>query len=272
MLHNNKLCKKIYRLELSNIPYIIHKNDLDLLYKMVWYISYKYNILGYEGTIVNKMLNNNYDSIICYSNKVKMTANNYIDFEMSDSEYDNFTLKYDNAIRSLYYMTVYKTGLMVNRKGINSIIAKVYGIPKKPMSYTYEDYEFYVRDSKYDKIFLGYAKTELKVQKLECAKEVDDMEEILNRLSTSIYTIYYNKYESYNSYVNSVNEEIQSARESEGLDSGDDYYNPRIDTDTISIDNMAINNGAVHIDSLGMLDWTTLSNRPITDNIIYSPP
>ena len=98
------------------------------------------------------------------------------------------------------------------------------------------------------------------------------MEEILNRLSTSIYTIYYNKYESYNSYVNSVNEEIQSARESEDLDSGDDYYNPRIDTDTISIDNMAINNGAVHIDSLDMLDWTTLSNRSITDNIIYSPP
>ena len=71
MLHNNKLCKKIYRLELSNIPYIIHKNDLDLLYKMVWYISYKYNILGYEGTIVNKMLNNNYDSIIKYAKRHK---------------------------------------------------------------------------------------------------------------------------------------------------------------------------------------------------------
>ena len=267
MLHNNKLCKKIYRLELSNIPYIIHKNDLDLLYKIVWYISYKYNILGYEGTIVNKMLNNNYDSIICYSNKVKMTANNYIDFEMSDSEYDNFTLKYDDAIRSLYYMTVYKTGLMVNRKGINSIIAKVYDVPKKLMSYTCEDYEFYVKDSKYDKIFLGYAKTELKIQKLDSTKKVDDMEEVLNRLSASIYTIYYNKYESYNSYVNSINEEIQSAKESEGLDSGNDYYKPRIDTDSISIDNMTINDGTIHIDSLGGLDWTTISNRPI-----YNPP
>ena len=170
-LHNTKLCKKIYRLELSNIPYIIHRNDLDLLYKMVWYINYKYNILGHEGTIVNRILNNNYEAIAFYGDKAKMTANNYIDFEMSDDEYDEFMLHYDNAIRTLYYLTFYETGLMVNRKGINSIIAKVYGISKKFVSYTYEDYEFYIKNNKYKKILIGYAKNELKIQKIKTTKK-----------------------------------------------------------------------------------------------------
>lgn len=272
-LHNTKLCKKIYRLELSNIPYIIHRNDLDLIYRMVWNINYKYNILGHEGTIVNRMLNNNYEAIAFYSDKAKMTANNYIDFEMSDDEYEEFISKYADAISTLYYATVFETGLMVNTKGVTSIIGKVYGISKKYLAYTYEDYEFYMKNEKFEKILLGYAKTELKIQKLESTKKLDDMEELINRLSTSIYSICFSRYDSYNSYVNSVNEEITEARESEGLFSHQVYHEP-----PSSIEDSLISNRGIVIDSLGLSrDYITIDNSgainiPTPQAITHIPP
>ena len=272
-LHNTKLCKKIYRLELSNIPYIIHRNDLDLIYRMVWNINYKYNILGYEGTIVNRMLNNNYEAIAFYSNKAKMTANNYIDFEMSDDEYEEFISKYADAISTLYYATVFETGLMVNTKGVTSIIGKVYDISKKYLAYTYEDYEFYVKNDAFEKILIGYTKSELKVQELKSTKKLDDSEELLNRLSSAVYSICFGKYGSYNSYVNSVNEEITEARESESLFSHQIYDEP-----PSSIEDSVISNRGIVIDSLGLSrDYITIDNSgainiPTPQAITYIPP
>ena len=272
-LHNTKLCKKIYRLELSNIPYIIHRNDLDLIYRMVWNINYKYNILGHEGTIVNRMLNNNYEAIAFYSDKAKMTANNYIDFEMSDDEYDEFIFHYDNAIKTLYYLTVFETGLIVNTKGVTSIMAKVDNISKKYLAYTYEDYEFYIKNDAFEKILIGYAKSELKVQELKSTKKLDDSEELLNRLSSAVYSICFGKYGSYNSYVNSVNEEITEARESEGLFSHQIY-----DELPSSIDDSLISNRGIVIDSLGLSrDYITVDNSgainiPTPQAITYIPP
>ena len=272
-LHNTKLCKKIYRLELSNIPYIIHRNDLDLIYRMVWNINYKYNILGHEGTIVNRMLNNNYEAIAFYSDKAKMTANNYIDFEMSDNEYDEFISKYENTIKTLYYLTVFETGLIVNIKGVTSIMAKVYGISKKYLAYTYEDYEFYIKNDAFEKILMGYAKSELKVQKLESTKKLDDSEELLNRLSSAVYSICFGKYGNYNSYVNAINEEITEARESEGLFSHQVYDEP-----PSSIEDSVISNRGIVIDSLGLSrDYITIDNSgainiPAPQAITYIPP
>ena len=202
-----------------------------------------------------------------------MTANNYIDFEMSDDEYDEFILHYDNAIRTLYYLTFYETGLMVNRKGINSIIAKVYGISKKFVSYIYEDYEFYIKNNKYEKILLGYAKNELKIQKLESTKKLDDMEEILDRLSTSIHSILFSRYDSYNSYVNSVNEEITEARESEGLLSHQAYHES-----PSSINISLINDGDINTSSLNFgNDYIYINNFDAINittaqDIRYIPP
>lgn len=256
-LHNTKLCKKIYRLELSNVPYIIHRNDLDLIYRMVWNINYKYNILGHEGTIVSRMLNNNYEAIVFYSDKAKMTANNYIDFEMSDDEYDDFVSKYTDTIKTLYYLTVFETGLIVNIKGVTSIMAKVYGISKKYLAYTYEDYEFYVKNDAFEKILIGYAKSELKVQELKSTKKLDDSEELINRLQTAVYNMCFGKHSSYNSYVNSVNEEITEARESEGLFSHQVYHEP-----LSSIEDSMISNVNVDIGSLSLgRDYITINNH-----------
>ena len=272
-LHNTKLCKRIYRLELSNIPYIIHRNDLDLIYRMVWNINYKYNILGYEGTIVNRMLNNNYEAIAFYSNKAKMTANNYIDFEMSDDEYEEFISKYADAISTLYYATVFETGLMVNAKGVTSIIGKVYDISKKYLAYTYEDYEFYVKNDAFEKILIGYAKSELKVQELKSTKKLDDSEELLNRLQTAVYSVCFGRHSSYSSYVNSVNEEITEARESEGLFSHQIYHEP-----SSSIEDSVIPNGDINIGSLSLggdyiyIDNSGAINIPTPQAITYIPP
>ena len=272
-LHNTKLCKKIYRLELSNIPYIIHRNDLDLIYRMVWNINYKYNILGYEGTIASRILNNNYEAIAFYSDKAKMTANNYIDFEMSDDEYKEFISKYIDTIKTLYYLTVFETGLIVNIKGVTSIMAKVYGISKKYLAYTYEDYEFYIKNDAFEKILIGYAKSELKVQELKSTKKLDDSEELLNRLSSAVYSICFGKHNSYNSYVNAVNEEITEARESEGLFSHQVYHEP-----SSSIEDSVIPNGDISIGSLSLGgDYIYINNSGAVNvttpqAITYIPP
>ena len=219
------------------------------------------------------MINNNYEAIACYGNKVKMTANNYIDFEMSDDEYDDFIFRYADAISTLHYLTFYETGLMVNRKGINSIIAKVYGISKKFVSYIYEDYEFYIKNNKYEKILLGYAKNELKIQKLESTKKLDDMEEILDRLSTSIHSILFSRYDSYNSYVNSVNEEITEARESEGLLSHQVYSEPSSNINISLINDEGINTGSLSFSN----DYIYINNSDAINistpqSITYIPP
>lgn len=261
-LHNTKLCKKIYRLELSNIPYIIHRNDLDLIYRMVWNINYKYNILGHEGTIVNRMLNNNYEAIAFYSDKAKMTANNYIDFEMSDDEYDDFIFRYADAISTLHYLTVFETGLIVNTKGVTSILAKVYGISKKYLAYTYEDYEFYIKNDAFEKILIGYAKSVLKVQELKSTKELDDSEELINRLQTAVYSMCFGKHSSYNSYVNAVNEEIAEARESEGLFSHHVYHEPLSSVGH----SLNLNRNYITIDNYDAI------NIPTPQAITYIPP
>ena len=150
-IHNNKLCKKVYRLEISNLPYIIYRHDLYEIYKMVWYINSKFNIVGYKGEIVEKMLNNRLDEIL-YNKKENtiMTATNYIDFEMSIDEHEGFTLKYNDTLRITYYLLTNETGLIVNKKGIISLIAELYDID---FSNQYTDkskqYEIYIKSSKY---------------------------------------------------------------------------------------------------------------------------
>ena len=202
-----------------------------------------------------------------------MTANNYIDFEMSDDEYDEFISHYENAIKTLYYLTVFETGLIVNIKGVISIMAKVYDISKKYLAYTYEDYEFYIKNDAFEKILMGYAKSELKVQKLESTKKLDDSEELLNRLSSAVYSICFGKHSSYNSYVNAVNEEITEARESEGLFSHQVYHEP-----SSSIEDSVIPNGDISIGSLSLGgDYIYINNSgainiPTPQAITYIPP
>ena len=168
-IHNNKLCKKIYRLEISNLPYIIYKHDLYEVYKMVWYINSKYNIVGYKGEIVEKMLNDRLDEIK-YNGKENtvMTATNYIDFEMSIDEHEEFTLKYNDTLRTTYYLLINETGLIVNKKGLISLIAELYDIE---FNYQYVDknkeYEMRIKDNNYRNVVLGYLKEELHINNVE---------------------------------------------------------------------------------------------------------
>ena len=167
-VHNNKLCKKIYRLEISNLPYIVYKSDLDEVYKMVWYINYKYNVVSYKGSIVDKMINNRMDEIVYNKEScTMMTATNYIDFEMSIDEHEDFTLKYNDTLRTVYYLLINKTGLIVNKKGLISLIAELYDIDLDDQ-YTdkNKEYEIYIKDNSYYRTVLVYLKKELYIDDL----------------------------------------------------------------------------------------------------------
>ena len=257
-VHNNKLCKKVYRLEISNLPYIIYRNDLYEIYKMVWYINSKFNIVGYKGKIVEKMLNNRLDEIL-YNKKENtiMTATNYIDFEMSIDEHEEFTLKYNDTLRTTYYLLTNKTGLIVNKKGIISLIAELYDID---FSNQYTDkskqYEIYIKSSKYYCVIIGYLKKELCIDDL--TKNATDTESLNYTLFNYIYDPFNLEAIDYNSYLTIIKDKY----ESEMYDSNDNMeFMTSVGLSEEDLETLqdVVESLSRPIDAM---DWTDLQDRP----------
>ena len=257
-VHNNKLCKKVYRLEISNLPYIIYKHDLYEIYKMVWYINSKYNIVGYKGEIVEKMLNNRLDEIK-YNKEENtiMTATNYIDFEMSINEHEEFTLKYNDTLRTTYYLLTNETGLIVNKKGIISLIAELYDID---FSNQYTDkskqYEIYIKGSKYYYTILGYFKKELCINDL--IKNATDTESLNYTLFNYMYDPFNLEAIDYNSYLTAIKAKYES-----------EIYDPNDDIEfmaSVGLSEEDLETLQDVVESLSRpidaMDWTDLQDRP----------
>ena len=257
-VHNNKLCKKVYRLEISNLPYIIYKHDLYEIYKMVWYINSKYNIVGYKGEIVEKMLNNRLDEIL-YNKKENtiMTATNYIDFEMSIDEHEEFTLKYNDTLRTTYYLLTNKTGLIVNKKGIISLIAELYDIDfSNQYTDKFKQYEIYIKSSKYYCTILGYFKKELCINDL--IKNATDTESLNYTLFNYIYDPFNLEAIDYNSYLTAIKAKYES-----------EMYNPNDDIEfmaSVGLSEEDLETLQDVVESLSRpidaMDWTDLQDRP----------
>lgn len=257
-VHNNKLCKKVYRLEISNLPYIIYRHDLYEIYKMVWYINSKYNIVGYKGEIVEKMLNNRLDEIL-YNKKENtiMTATNYIDFEMSIDEHEEFTLKYNDTLRTTYYLLINETGLIVNKKGIISLIAELYDID---LSNQYTDkskqYEIYIKGSKYYCTILGYLKKELCIDDL--TRNATDIESLSYMLFSYIHDPFNIEATDYDSYLAS----IKAKYESEMFNSDNDIKL----TASVGLSEEDLETLQDVVESLSRpidaINWTDLQDRP----------
>ena len=257
-VHNNKLCKKVYRLEISNLPYIIYRHDLYEIYKMVWYINSKFNIVGYKGEIVEKMLNNRLDEIK-YNKEENtiMTATNYIDFEMSIDEHEEFTLKYNDTLRTTYYLLINETGLIVNKKGIISLIAELYDIN---LSNQYTDkskqYEIYIKGSKYYRTILGYLKKELCIDDL--TRNATDIESLSYMLFSYIYDPFNMETTDYNSYLTAIKAKYES-----------EIYDPNDDIEfmaSVGLSEEDLETLQNVVESLSRpidtMDWTDLQDRP----------
>ena len=257
-VHNNKLCKKVYRLEISNLPYIIYRHDLYEIYKMVWYINSKFNIVGYKGEIVEKMLNNRLDEIK-YNKEENtiMTATNYIDFEMSIDEQEEFTLKYNDTLRTTYYLLTNETGLIVNKKGIISLIAELYDID---FSNQYTDkskqYEIYIKSSKYYCTILGYLKKELCIDDL--TRNATNTESLNYTLFNYIYDPFNLEVIDYDSYLTAIKAKYES-----------EMYDPNDDIEfmaSVGLSEEDLETLQDVVESLSRpidaIDWTDLQDRP----------
>ena len=257
-VHNNKLCKKVYRLEISNLPYIVYRNDLYEIYKMVWHINSKFNIVGYKGEIVEKMLNNRLDEIL-YNKKENtiMTATNYIDFEMSIDEHEEFTLKYNDTLRTTYYLLINETGLIVNKKGIISLIAELYDIDfSNQYTDKFKQYEIYIKSSKYYCTILGYLKKELCIDDL--TRNTTDIESLSYMLFSYIYDPFNMETTDYNSYLTAIKAKYES-----------EMYNPNDDIEfmaSVGLSEEDLETLQNVVESLSRpidaMDWTDLQDRP----------
>ena len=257
-IHNNKLCKKVYRLEISNLPYIIYRHDLYEIYKMVWYINSKFNIVGYKGEIVEKMLNNRLDEIL-YNKKENtiMTATNYIDFEMSIDEHEEFTLKYNDTLRTTYYLLTNETGLIVNKKGIISLIAELYDIDfSNQYTDKFKQYEIYIKSSKYYCTILGYLKKELCIDDL--TRNATDTESLNYTLFNYIYDPFNLEAIDYNSYLTAIKAKYES-----------EIYDPNDDIEfmaSVGLNEEDLETLQDVLESLSRpidaMDWTDLQDRP----------
>ena len=225
---------------------------------MVWYINSKYNIVGYKGEIVEKMLNNRLDEIL-YNKKENtiMTATNYIDFEMSIDEHEEFTLKYNDTLRTTYYLLTNETGLIVNKKGIISLIAELYDIN---LSNQYTDkskqYEIYIKGSKYYRTILGYLKKELCIDDL--TRNATDIESLSYMLFSYIYDPFNMETTDYNSYLTAIKAKYES-----------EMYNPNDDIEfmaSVGLSEEDLETLQDVVESLSRpidaIDWTDLQDRP----------
>lgn len=267
-LHNEALCKKIYRIEISNLPYTIYRSDLYEIHKMLWYINYKYNVVGYKGSIVTKLLNNKLDCIVYNSEGcAKMTSTNYIDFEMSDNEYEDFIVRYSDALRTIYYLSAFNTGLVVNKKGIIHLIADIYDIPlTRDVDYADEskEYEMHIKN-RYYFTSMGYLKSELGIDKIIR----NDMYYIREIGPGDIH--------SYKSYVYNVDISLHKNDSDTHSINSDTLYGfikmPSVDTTTIRMP--STNTNTIEDDSSirayrpEMLQWFDLQDRP---DITSLPP
>ena len=139
--YNNNIVTKVYRLEISNIPYSIKKSQVQYIYNLIWYIKYRFNITSFNGDMIRKMLNNDISDIEYDSDDITMMpANNFIEFEMSLNEYKALTKKYDNVMKGIAQLTVNNYGLTTSRVGVKSLIMD-YCICGKEI---HNDYEFYI--------------------------------------------------------------------------------------------------------------------------------
>lgn len=194
--YNNNIVTKVYRLEISNIPYSINKSQVQYIYNLMWYIKYRFNITNYNGDMIKKMLNNDIGDIEYDSNDTTMMpANNFIEFEMSLNEYKALTKRYDNVMKGIAKLTVNNYGLTTSRVGVKSLIMD-YCICDKEI---HNDYEFYIaldRALNYH-LIVGYLYSEL---------GIDDYTLIFNRGNR--FTITYDTDESnaaqYYSHVRSL--------------------------------------------------------------------
>lgn len=194
--YNNNIVTKVYRLEISNIPYFIKKSEVQYIYNLMWYIKYRFNITSYNGDMIKKMLNNDIGDIEYDSNNITMMpANNFIEFEMSLNEYKALTKRYDNIMKDIAQFTVNNYGLTTSRVGVKSLIMD-YCICDKEI---HNDYEFYIaldRALNYH-LIVGYLYSEL---------GIDDYTLVFNRGNR--FTITYDTDESnaaeYYSHVRSL--------------------------------------------------------------------
>ena len=158
--YNNNIVTKVYRLEISNIPYSIKKTQVQYIYNLIWYIKHRFNITNYNGDMVRNMLNNDISDIEYDPNDITiMPANNFIEFEMSLNEYKTLTKRYHDVMKDIAQLTVNDYGFTTSRVGVKSLIMD-YCICGKEI---HNDYEFYIVIGKAQnyRLIVGYLYSEL---------------------------------------------------------------------------------------------------------------
>ena len=176
---------------------------------------------------------------------------------MSIDEHEEFTLKYNDTLRTTYYLLINETGLIVNKKGIISLIAELYDIN---LSNQYTDkskqYEIYIKSSKYYRTILGYLKKELCIDDL--TRNATDIESLSYMLFSYIYDPFNMETTDYDSYLTIIKDKY----ESEMYDSND---NIELMTSVgLSEEDLETLQNAVESLSrpIDAMDWTDLQDRP----------
>lgn len=138
----------IYRLELSNMTYIIDKSELRKLYKMIKYIANKYDIINYSGKSVEELLNCKFNDLEFVRDNYLMSTENYIDFVMTKSEHRSFMVKFTEELDILVSLMVEHLGLLVTSKYIPSLVQERIGTRMTcTIAYEYNVVFLYISDN-----------------------------------------------------------------------------------------------------------------------------
>lgn len=115
----------IYRLEICNIPYKTSRNFILSIAPLIWHISNRYEVLDVSGEILNKIFDKQINDIQ-YMNKSDstiMSPNSYIDFKMTEEEYNDLIFKYDGLLDEIENrLKMDDKNIFINQRGITHIL------------------------------------------------------------------------------------------------------------------------------------------------------
>lgn len=296
----------IYRLEICNIPYRTSKSFILSIAPLIWHINNTYEVLDVSGEILNKIFDKQLNDIQYMNNSDNtiMSPNSYIDFEMTEEEYNDLIFIYGGLLDEIENrLKIDDNNIFINQRGIRHILltrCSSYCLLAHNKIGYYEIH--YTPSISYNSLskLSGYFNVELGIVNQKIAEtQIDNYggfsPRAVGRGSGMLFfentpTIYYphvsneDAARSYNQYMETLNsiillDDIMSFQFGEStltIDSNDNYSSSIVNTGVITTSPISVS--SVHIGDLAVDGGSIRGNssnfviRDVTDLRITPPP
>lgn len=174
----------IYRLEVSNVPYVANVDFYELLESIVRAIAENYEIVNINGKEVCSLLENR-TIVVNILNNITISPNSYIDFIANQEDCEKLVKEYDTFFTLLAsYLCINDNHILTSQVGAINIVYEYLFSNHNEFKYMREGYhEFYYPaniNTETAGILAGYAYDELDIKNKVIVEQVHELETLSN--------------------------------------------------------------------------------------------